>query len=112
MEQSHINFHERVSALGEVLRIVKGLPEKIMVDEGQDVRFSATVSSSDYSVKWFKNGDEIVNGDRFFLSRNGNTATLLIKKVVPEDAGEYSVQFINKEGPIVSKTSLFVVLPE
>lgn len=113
VEQNNINVQGRVSASEEALVIVKKLPRQVMVNEGQDVTFSATVSSSDYSVTWFNNlGDKIENKGRYHLSRDKNTATLRIEKVVPEDSGTYGVRFENKKGQVESRTSLFVVLPE
>lgn len=111
VEQNNVNYHERVTYAGEALKIINSLGN-VMANEGDDVIFTATVSTVNYEVTWFKNDEQIEENDIFKLFINKQTATLLIKDVHPEDAGEYTVVFKNRNGEVKSTAYLFVVLSE
>ncbi len=110
VEQSHINFHERVALVDNAPRIVRPLRD-LQVSEGAPAVFSTKFSPSNCEIIWLDNlGDVIKEKDGIKLSRNNDTAILEIEEVIPEDAGTYRVKFVNKDGEATSTARLFVIL--
>ena len=58
---------------------------------------------------WTCNGSVVEDGGRFKIKNNGNTRTLIIKKLKESDAGNYKLVATNKEGTAESTGTLEVV---
>ena len=64
-----------------------------------DARFVCEVGCNPKpEIKWTFNGETIEDGGRYKMKTNGNTRTLLIKKLLDTDAGVYKLIAKNKEG--------------
>lgn len=63
--------------------------ENKAVMEGKSVLLSCEVSSANVPVTWKKDNAAVEEGGRYILKKKGPTHTLEIKKLCPEDAGEY-----------------------
>ncbi|XP_070534198.1 LOW QUALITY PROTEIN: twitchin-like [Ptychodera flava] len=61
------------------------------VNEGKDAKFDCIVSNSKLPVVWQKNGKELEDDDKYQISRTGGRHQLLIKNVLPADAGEVKI---------------------
>lgn len=110
VEQSSINFQERVASIGNAPRIIKHLRD-VTVYKGDVAIFEATVSTAVSSVTWFKDGVEILMGVWCYSTFKDYTAKLIIEEVYLEDEGKYSVQFKNAYGSVTSTAELTVKLP-
>ena len=106
-----LNIQERISTVGVPPQILTHL-KKTMVEEGETVIFTATVSTSDFLTVWYKNGVPLPVDGRFQFYLNKNVARLTIPSVFLEDAGVYTVKFVNRYGEVSSSAQLFVILPE
>ncbi|XP_076313423.1 twitchin-like isoform X2 [Tachypleus tridentatus] len=62
------------------------------------------------SVRWYKDGKPLKQSQDFKLIFDGQTATLAIKEVFPEDEGEYECVAKNNEGEV--KTSCILMVKE
>lgn len=63
--------------------------ESQAVMEGKSVLLSCEVSSASVPVTWKKDNSVLEDGGRYILKKNGPTHSLEIKKLYPEDAGEF-----------------------
>ena len=75
-----------------------------------DARFVCEVSCNPKPViTWMFNGEPIEDGGRYKIKTNGNTRTLLIKKLKDSDQGVYKCMAKNKEGAAESAGSVEIV---
>lgn len=83
-------------------QVVEGFPAKFEVK---------VIGHPQPKLKWLHNGEEIQpGGDHAKITQNPDgTATLVIDKAVPTDAGEYQVIATNDVGACTSKARLTVV---
>ncbi|XP_033640975.1 twitchin-like isoform X1 [Asterias rubens] len=81
----------------------------ITAHEGRTVSFECTFSGKPQpDVKWFKGTREIFNNNKYQGEIDGNSATLTVNDVKPEDAEEYSCEIRNKGGRKLSRGQLVV----
>ena len=79
------------------------------VPEGNDVDLEVEVSGKPKpSVKWFKDGNEIVSGRRIQIETEGRIHTLCISKSSVADEGEYTCVASNSGGEQSCSASLVV----
>lgn len=75
-----------------------------------DARFICEVGCNPKpTIQWKFNGKPIEDGGRYKIKSNGNTRTLLVKKLTDSDAGVYECIASNKEGSGSSKANLEIV---
>ena len=75
-----------------------------------DARFVCEVGCNPKpDITWTFNGQPIDDGGRYKIKSNGNTRTLLIKKLLDTDAGVYKCLAKNKEGSGESSGTLEIV---
>ena len=60
-------------------------------------------------LEWTFNGARIEDGGRYKIKTNGNTRTLIVKKLKETDAGVYKLKATNKEGTAESQGTLEIV---
>ncbi|KRY53788.1 Muscle M-line assembly protein unc-89 [Trichinella britovi] len=90
------------------------VPEFVTVLEIQKAAEGATASFSckvvgepTPIVRWFKDGNEILESEHFEISsRSDGTQTLIVKSVKPEDCAVYSCEAVNVCGKSSTKTTL------
>merc|ERR1719225_2307301 len=75
-----------------------------------DARFICEVGCNPKpEIEWRFNGKKIEDGGRYKIKTNGNTRTLIVKKLKPTDAGVYECFAKNKEGSGSTKGNLEIV---
>ena len=66
---------------------------------GGDATFECEVSGEPGpEVKWYRGGVELFDGLKYRLSRDGNTARLVVKNVTDADAGDVTCEVRNRKG--------------
>uniref|UniRef100_A0A1I7S955 Muscle M-line assembly protein unc-89 n=1 Tax=Bursaphelenchus xylophilus TaxID=6326 RepID=A0A1I7S955_BURXY len=92
----------------EIPKIVKGLVPG-SVDEGDEHLFRVEVSAPVREVKWYKNGQELIDSPEGKLKKiSPKKYELLIPKTLVADAGDYKVVLSNKAGSCDSEAPLAV----
>eukprot|EP00096_Caligus_rogercresseyi_P000775 TRINITY_DN112_c0_g1_i1.p1 TRINITY_DN112_c0_g1~~TRINITY_DN112_c0_g1_i1.p1 ORF type:complete len:304 (-),score=114.91 TRINITY_DN112_c0_g1_i1:902-1813(-) len=92
-------------------RIAKHV-SSLVVKDSDPVRLEATMSSSSkFDVVWLHDEKEIKPSKDFVYGNKGNTYTLDIAEVFPEDAGTYTCEAFNDIGECFSTSTLNVVVP-
>merc|ERR1712223_1329659 len=75
-----------------------------------DAKFVCEVGSNPRpEISWFFNGQPVEEDARHKIKTNGNTRTLLIKKLQDSDVGVYECTAKNQEGTVESRGSLEIV---
>ncbi len=75
-----------------------------------DARFMCEVGCNPKpEIEWRFNGKPIADGGRYKIKTNGNTRSLLVKKLKDTDAGKYTCHAKNKEGEAESSGVLEIV---
>lgn len=67
--------------------------------EGESVMLSCELSNPNAPVTWKKDSETLSQGARISLQQQGNTHTLEIRRLKPEDAGIYTC---NTRGKVTS----------
>ena len=76
---------------------------------GEDVRLEAQVSAyPPPKYNWYFSGKEIVPSDHREIDQDKDTLILVIKRVQPEDEGEYTLRVQNEMGEITCRTTLTI----
>ncbi|CAB4063295.1 unnamed protein product [Lepeophtheirus salmonis] len=95
-------------------RIAKHI-QSLVVKDSDPVRFEATMSapggSSKFDVVWLHDEKEIKPSKDFVYGNKGNTYTLDITEVFPEDAGTYTCEAFNDVGECFTTCYLVVQVP-
>lgn len=91
-------------------KIVKKLPERIVSQDKQMVKFEVkVVGHPKPEVKWFKQGEEIVQSDEFQIENTEDgTSILVINEIYPDDTGEIKFEAFNSVGVAETFTQFFV----
>lgn len=91
-------------------KIVKKLPETIVSQDKQMVKFEVkVVGHPKPEVKWFKQGEEIVQSDEFQIENTDDgTSILVINEIYPDDTGEIKFEAFNSVGVAETFTQFFV----
>lgn len=75
---------------------------------GRVVLEASVVGGPETSVKWYKDGKEILPGTDFDMQFKNNKATLTIPEVFVEDAGKYTCAVTNPAGTVDTSAELIV----
>ena len=75
------------------------IPRNQVVNEGESFKIEAIVTGSpEPEVRWYKGNRRIYNSENFSISYDKGRVTLVVKKAVPEDTGEYRILAENPIG--------------
>merc|ERR1711973_495100 len=92
-------------------RVVDHVKSKTVTD-GDAVTLNAVVSGADkFDVVWLHNEKEIKPSKDFEYKNAGNTYSLVINEIFPEDAGTYTCEAFNDVGECFTSCSLIVEVP-
>uniref|UniRef100_UPI00358F2C53 striated muscle-specific serine/threonine-protein kinase-like n=1 Tax=Myxine glutinosa TaxID=7769 RepID=UPI00358F2C53 len=81
--------------------------EDVTVSVGETARFVVSVNGNPpFKVTWYKDADQLVEGDHIRLLSEGNEHALIIPHVVEADPGVYSCRVCNLAGESVCKAQL------
>ncbi|KAK2158172.1 hypothetical protein LSH36_175g03003 [Paralvinella palmiformis] len=87
------------------LRTIQGV-------QGRSVKFEVEVNGQPApEIVWFKGTRELLEGDKYEMTKEGNTYVLIIHDIYGEDADEYCVKAINKAGSRSSRADLKIKTP-
>lgn len=91
-------------------RIRRGLGEPIIVDQGGSLALTVEVDSvMPASVKWYRDGELVVEDNHIKMAKEGNKFVLRIVNVVSEDAGFYKVEISSDHGVVTDETRIRVI---
>ncbi|CAF4635994.1 unnamed protein product, partial [Rotaria magnacalcarata] len=81
------------------------LIKDVTTQAGETVRLTIQASGTNPKVKWFKNGEEVIETveETYEIVEEEETYTLLIKNAKPIDSGEYQAVITNDVGQIKTK---------
>lgn len=80
------------------------------VRENEDVTFTIPFGGTPKpDVEWFTSGKLVKNDSRKKKTTGEDSATLTIKKVVDEDAGEYTIKLENPIGDVQADLTLIIL---
>jgi len=92
-------------------RVLDHVKSKV-VNDGDTVTLTANIGGADkFDVVWLHNEKEIKPSKDFEYKVSGNTYSLVITEVFPEDAGTYTCEAFNDIGECFSSGSLAVDIP-
>lgn len=84
-------------------------PRNSKLLEGSDAVFTAKISANPKPrLTWFRNGQRIVQNDKFESSYSNSQATLRVRKAQSDDSGHYTLLAENPQGCIVSSAYLAI----
>lgn len=84
-------------------------PRNSKLIEGTDAVFSVKVSGNPKPrLTWFKNGQRIVNSDKYEMTYSNNLASLRIRNANYSDSGHYTLLVENIQGCLVSSAVLVI----
>jgi len=88
-------------------KFIKSLPDQIMKRVDEDLQLEClAIGDPQPTVKFNKDGNEIVNNSRTVLYENG---TLIIQSLMEEDSGRYSC-LVGNSGGFLSPVETFVIV--
>ncbi|XP_052800015.1 twitchin-like isoform X4 [Mya arenaria] len=80
--------------------------------EGKTARFECAVTGTPKpEISWFKGSREIFDGDKYQISEEGDTLSLVVRDVFGEDQDEYLVKATNHGGSKTSRADLEISSP-
>jgi len=81
------------------------LAKDIIAQDGEPISLSIKASGTKPQVKWYKDGEEIINTveEEYEIIEEEETYTLLLKRAQPKDSGEYQAVITNDVGQVKSK---------
>jgi len=92
-------------------RIIKHV-QSASVKDGEAVTLTCTLGGADkYDVIWLHNEKEIKPSKDFEYTTSGQTHSLVIHEIFPEDGGSYTCEAFNDVGECFSTCSLVVDVP-
>lgn len=107
-----INKQKKLSASRniETLPIFKRQLKDVRCCDGDSIRLECHVEARPVpTIVWEKDGKKLPqNSDDFSMTYNGERAILTIKRVYPEDEGEYKCIASNSIGKTVSSACIIV----
>lgn len=84
-------------------------PRNSKLIEGSDAIFTVKVTGNPKPrLTWFKNGQRIMNSDKYEMTYSNNLATLRIKNANYNDSGNYTLLIENIQGCVVSSAVLVI----
>ena len=82
------------------------------VSDGEAVTLTANIGNADkFDVVWLHNEKEIKPSKDFEYKNSGNSHSLIINEIFPEDAGTYTCEAFNDVGECFSSCTLVVNVP-
>jgi len=92
-------------------RVIKHV-QSSSVKDGEAVTLTCTLGGADkYDVLWLHNEKEIKPSKDFEYKSTGQTHSLVINEIFPEDSGSYTCEAFNDVGECFSTCSLVVEVP-
>ncbi|WP_292269729.1 immunoglobulin domain-containing protein [Butyricimonas sp.] len=110
VEQGNVEILGGVSAVGYKPEITQELMN-VRVNEGGIAVFLAQfvpIDDPTLRIEWYCDGVPVKLGTRIKAYKDDGTATLVINKVEPEDAGIYEIKVSNALGEALSSARLTV----
>jgi len=99
------------ASAGRQPRVYKHLDSHTVTD-GDPVKLECTIAcDATFDVVWLHNEKEIKPSKDFQYLAKGNTYTLEIAEIFPEDSGTYTCEAFNDAGECFSTATLNVVVP-
>ncbi|KAF3425118.1 hypothetical protein E2986_07915 [Frieseomelitta varia] len=90
-------------------KITKRLGESQVLDQGNDLTLFVEVDSlMPPSIKWYKDGELIVEDSRLKMTREGKKFILKITGIVSEDTGIYKAEVSSDHGVVTDETKIEV----
>lgn len=84
-------------------------PRNSKLLEGSDAVFTAKISANPKPrLTWFRNGQRIVQSDKYESSFSNNQASLRVSKAQSQDSGHYTLLAENPQGCVVSSAYLAI----
>ncbi|CAF4189098.1 unnamed protein product [Rotaria sp. Silwood2] len=81
-------------------------------NEGKTIRLEAEVIGTPKpDIEWYKGTKELSDGPKYSIKREGDTCTLVINNVTPDDVDEYSIKARNKGGSRMCRCNVNVRSP-
>ncbi|CAL7949959.1 unnamed protein product [Xylocopa violacea] len=88
-------------------KITKKLGEPVILDQGSTLTLSVEVESvMPPSIKWYRDGELIVEDDRVKVIKEGNRFTLRITGITSEEAGIYKAEVFSDHGTTSDQTKI------
>ncbi|KAJ8395359.1 hypothetical protein AAFF_G00033440 [Aldrovandia affinis] len=82
----------------------------VIVRVGQNAAFKLAFGSQDqFEVKWFKGGEELMDGGSVKMVKERTHSRLLLRECLRTDAGEVKIQLKNDYGSVEATTKLIVL---
>merc|ERR1711887_358952 len=111
MEKKAVNGATNGTAGHIAPRVFKHV-QSATVKDGEPVTLSCTIGGADrFDVLWLHNEKEIKPSKDFEYKSSGQTDSLIIQEIFPEDAGSYTCEAFNDVGECFSTCSLVVEVP-
>nr|KAG5697851.1 hypothetical protein BaRGS_017108 [Batillaria attramentaria] len=96
--RAKLRVNEDLSKKGECPLFVEQ-PSDMEVMEGGEARFECVVTGTpDPEVIWYFNGRELFDSRRRVIRKKGNKYTLILREVIPDNAGVYTCKAVNAAG--------------
>lgn len=90
-------------------KIRKGLGEPIIIDQGGNLVLMVEVDSvMPPSIKWYRDGEAVVEDNHIKMTKEGNRFVLRIVNTVSEDAGFYKAEISSDHGVVTDETRIRV----
>lgn len=91
-------------------RIRKGLGEPMIIDQGGNLVLTVEVDSvMPAGIKWYRDGEPVVEDNRIKMTKEGNRFVLRIVNTVSEDAGFYKAEIASDHGVVTDETRIRVI---
>lgn len=90
-------------------KITKGLGEPQILDQKGTLTLSIDVDSlMPPNIKWYRDGELLVEDSRIKMIQQGKTFILKITGIVSEDAGDYKAEIFSDHGTVTDETVIQV----
>nr|XP_033194935.1 obscurin isoform X7 [Bombus vancouverensis nearcticus] len=90
-------------------KITKGLGEPQILDQKGNLTLSIDVDSlMPPNIKWYRDGELLVEDSRIKMIQQGKTFILKITGIVSEDAGDYKAEISSDHGTVTDETAIQV----
>ncbi|XP_076826396.1 obscurin [Brachyhypopomus gauderio] len=85
-------FKVQVADISAKFQRKPGMKESVVVQESENIRLTAEVTSEHAGVSWFKDGVQLKEGDGCEMKADGLSRVLLIKSCEAKESGTYMCQ--------------------
>ncbi|XP_056149779.1 obscurin-like [Lampris incognitus] len=80
----------RLQAADSAAKFQKSVKDTCIVQASENIVLTTELTSESASVRWFKDGIQLKEGNRFEMRKDGLSRTLIIKSTEAKDSGTYS----------------------